>query len=204
MTASWLRIQEWAGARADGVPGPATARAIMAKAGIAPLAAAAARMRTSKAGIDLIHSFEGLRLDAYPDPGTGGKPWTIGWGATSDEAGRPIEPGTRWPRRRADDRFLQHLAHFESAVNRLTGSAPTTQAQFDALVSFAYNVGEDIDADLVAEGLGDSTLLKKHLTGDHAGAAMEFAKWNKAGDKVMAGLTRRRAAEAAMYRGAGS
>ena len=78
---------------------------------------------------------------------------------------------------------------------------PCTQYQFDALVSFAYNVGLDIDADNIAEGLGDSTLLRKHLAGDYEGAAAQFAAWNKNDGKVLRGLVRRRAAEAAMYRG---
>lgn len=159
--------------------------------------------KVSDAGVALIHSFEGCRLQAYPDPASGGAPWTIGWGSTTDEQGNPIRPGTVWTQARADQRFRQHLAQFEGEVNQLLGDAATTQAQFDALVSFAYNVGSDIDADTLAEGLGDSTLLKKHLRGDYAGAAAEFAKWNKGSGVVMPGLTRRRAAEAAMYRGQG-
>lgn len=83
----------------------------------------------------------------------------------------------------------------------LLAGRPTTQGQFDALVSFAYNVGLDIDDDDKAEGLGDSTLLRKHLAGDFAGAAAQFALWNKNDGRVMNGLTRRRAAEAALYRG---
>ena len=69
------------------------------------------------------------------------------------------------------------------------------------MVSFAYNVGLDNDHDGIAEGLGDSTLLKLHKAGDYVGAANEFAKWNKQKGVVLNGLTRRRAAEAAMYRG---
>lgn len=157
--------------------------------------------KVSERGIALIHSFEGCRLKAYPDPGSGGAPWTIGWGSTTDEQSKPIQPGTIWTQARADQRFRQQLAQFEAEVNELLGDAPTTQSQFDALVSFAYNLGSDIDQDTLAEGLGDSTLLKKHLRGDYAGAAAEFAKWNKAGGVVLPGLTRRRAAEAAMYRG---
>jgi len=76
-------------------------------------------------------------------------------------------------------------------VEAALGGAATTQAQFDAMVSFAYNVG--------VANLQSSTLLKKHKAGDHAGAAAEFAKWNKAAGRVMPGLTRRRAAEAALY-----
>src|SRR5690606_31204604 len=61
--------------------------------------------RTSQAGVDLIHSFESLRLDAYPDPGPTGLPVTIGWGSTRDEMGRPIKLGDRWTKDRADARF---------------------------------------------------------------------------------------------------
>lgn len=203
------RIQGAVGVAVDGVFGPATANAVLQRLNIAsPVPAVtpsgqAGRMKVSSKGIDLLHHFEGLRLDAYPDPGTGGKPWTIGWGATTDERGVPIQPGAKWTRERADARFLQHIAAFEADVNGLIGTAPTTQGQFDAMVSFAYNVGSDVDQDLTAEGLGDSTLMKKHLRGDYAGAAAEFAKWNKSAGAVMKGLTRRRAAEAALYRGDG-
>jgi lysozyme len=159
---------------------------------------AAGGMKVSQRGIDLIHSFEQCRLTAYPDPGSrDGHPWTIGWGATGPGIGK----GTVWTQAQADARFAQDLAAREVAVNMLLAGRPTTQGQFDALVSFAYNVGLDIDDDSAAEGLGDSTLLKKHLAGDYAGAAAQFALWNKNDGKVMAGLTRRRAAEAALYRG---
>lgn len=135
----------------------------------------------------LIKEFEGCRLTAYPDPGSGGDPWTIGWGST----GADIRKGTIWTQEQADTRFAEHLAAFGAKVAALVGSAPTTQAQFDALVSFAYNLG--------TANLGGSTLLKLHKAGDYAGATAEFGKWNKAAHKVMAGLTRRRAAEAALY-----
>lgn len=157
--------------------------------------------QTSKQGITLIHSFEGFArklpdgsVQAYPDPGTGGKPWTIGWGSTTDEDGKPIEPGTIWSKERADRRFEQHLGQFERQVITALGSSihNTSQEQFDALVSFTYNVG--------AGALTSSTLLRMHKAGNHAGAADQFGRWNKAGRRVMAGLTRRRAAEAELYR----
>ena len=157
--------------------------------------------QTSKAGIDLIHAFEGyakLQPDgscrAYPDPGTGGKPYTIGWGSTTDEEGNDIQPGTVWSRARADRRFVQHLGQFERQVLAALGTSAeaTSQPQFDALVSFAYNVGPD--------ALRRSTLLRKHKAADHAGAAREFARWNRAGGHVLRGLTRRREAEAKLYR----
>lgn len=146
---------------------------------------------TSSRGVDLIHTFESCRLSAYKDPGPTGLPITIGWGSTTDEAGRPIPLGTTWTQERADARFRLDLAKFEKGVASAIGGSATSQSQFDALVSFAYNVG--------LGNLGGSTLLRKHKAGDFVGARAEFAKWNKAGGKVLNGLTRRRAAEAEMY-----
>lgn len=163
------------------------------------LATADAGRKTGQSGISLIHEFEDLRLTTYPDPGPTGKPVTGGWGSTRDENGQPFRLGFTMPRDYWDMLFIRDLSATEQGVNLLLGDAPTTQNQFDALVSFAYNVGLDIDDDDIAEGLGDSTLLKKHLRGDYAGAKAEFAKWNKAKGKVLNGLIRRRAAEAALY-----
>lgn len=153
--------------------------------------------RMSPEALDEMKQFEGLSLVAYPDPGSGGEPWTIGYGATGPE----IRPGLRWTAQQAHDRLVKDVARFEDGVTRLLGNSPTTQGQFDALVSFAYNVGLDEDDDTIAEGLGDSTLLKLHKRGDYAGAADQFRLWNRAAGHVMKGLTRRRAAEAARYRG---
>lgn len=158
-------------------------------------------MRAGPDAVSLIHSFETLRLTAYKDPGSkNGLPITNGWGTTVDENGGPIPLGAVWTREKADRLFARDLAAFELGLNMLIEGCATTQCQFDAMLSFAYNVGLDIDDDIKAEGLGDSTLLRMHRAGDHAGAAAEFAKWNKNDGRVMAGLTRRRAAEAALYR----
>ena len=138
----------------------------------------------SERGLSLIKEFEGLRLTAYPDPGSGGEPWTIGYGHT-----KGVKPGQRITEAEADAFLREDVARFEAAVNRLAPA--TTQAQFDALVSFAFNVGEG--------ALGGSTLLKKHNAGDHAGARREFGRWVNAAGRRMAGLVRRRAAEAALY-----
>lgn len=142
----------------------------------------------------LIQQFEGCAkkrpdgsFEAYPDPGTGGDPWTIGWGST----GPDIRKGVVWTQQQCNDRFSEHLAQFAQGVSKALGGAPTTPHQFDALVSFAYNVG--------LANLESSTLLKKHKAGDFNGAAAEFARWNKAAGKVLPGLTKRRAAEAALY-----
>lgn len=142
----------------------------------------------SPAAIKLMHEFEGCRLTAYPDPGSkDGNPWTIGWGST----GPDIQRGTVWTQRKADNRFAADLAKFGKKVRDAIGGAPTTQHQFDAMVSLAYNIG--------IGGFTGSTVLRKHKAGDYAGAKAAFAMWNKNDGKVMAGLTRRRAAEAALY-----
>ena len=155
-------------------------------------------MKTSQqGGVTVMHHFENCKLKAYPDPGSkNGEPWTIGWGHTGPE----VKPGLVWTQAQADAAFLEDLRSFERDVGSLV-KVPLTQGQFDALVSFAYNVGSDIDTDTIAEGLGDSTLLRKLNAGDYEGAAQEFKKWNKNDGKVMRGLIRRRAAEEALFRG---
>lgn len=122
---------------------------------------------------------------------------TIGWGAT----GRDVRLGMEWTQPQADDRFERDVAMFAAGVDHLLGRSPTTQAQFDALISFAYNVGLDHDADQVAEGLGDSTLLLLHKMGNYVRAGAQFQRWNKQKGKVLRGLTIRRAQEAGMYAG---
>lgn len=143
----------------------------------------------SKAGLSLIKEFEGLSLKAYPDPATGGDPWTIGYGAT----GPGISKGLIWSQAQADSRLADDVSRFADGVSALIGAAPTTSGQFDAMVSLAYNVG--------LGNFKESTLLRLHKEGDYAGAAGQFVRWNKAAGKVMAGLTRRREAEAKLYRG---
>lgn len=139
-------------------------------------------MRTSSQGISLIKEFEGFREHAYRDPvGI----WTIGYGFT-----RSVQAGDRMTREQADRRLRDELGQYERAVEQATGG-DVTQPQFDALVSFAWNVG--------AKGMAGSSVIKAHNRGDHQAAARAFALWNKAGGKVWPGLTRRRAAEAAMY-----
>lgn len=151
-------------------------------------------MTPGPACIALIQQFEGCAKKqpngsfiAYPDPGTGGDPWTIGWGTT----GVDVKQGVVWTQQQCDDRLTQDVNSFATKVSAALGSAPTTQHQFDALVSFAYNVG--------VGNLSSSTLLKLHKAGDFAGAQQQFARWNKAAGKVLPGLTKRRAAEAALY-----
>lgn len=153
-------------------------------------------MNLGAKGEALIKKWEGYakdigadRVEAYPDPATGGKPWTIGWGST----GPDINKGTIWTKAQAQARFSQHAKEFSGGVANALGDAVTTQDQFDAMVSLAYNIG--------LGNFTSSTLLKKHKAGDYVGAAQEFGRWDKAAGKVLAGLTKRRAEEAKLYRG---
>ncbi|EPK1682110.1 lysozyme [Klebsiella aerogenes] len=147
-------------------------------------------MQTSNEGIALIKGFEGCRLTAYPDPGTGGAPWTIGYGWTLPVDGKPVRPGMTIDQATADRLLKTGLVSYEKDVQKIV-KVKLTQGQFDALVSFAYNIG--------SRALSTSTLLKKLNTGDIKGAADEFLRWNKAGGKVLSGLTRRREAERALF-----
>jgi lysozyme len=158
--------------------------------------AAAPELHPSPAAEALIKSFEGCErklpdgtLRAYADPGTGGEPWTIGWGSTGPDIGR----NTWWTKAQADARFSADLARFGSKVSALLGTAATSQNEYDALVSFAYNLG--------LHALEASTLLRLHKAGQKDAAAAEFAKWINAGGHPMTGLVRRRKAEADLYRG---
>ena len=140
-------------------------------------------MEYSKNGAHLTESFEGLRLTAYADPGTGGAPWTIGYGHT----GLDVHPGLTITQEQAEELLMQDTQKAAAAVNaKVTGDI--TQEEFDALVDFVFNVG--------AGNFAASTLLKKVNSGDIHGAAAEFEKWDMAAGKHMAGLLRRRHAEA--------
>ncbi|HAV1906103.1 TPA: lysozyme [Enterobacter hormaechei subsp. steigerwaltii] len=144
-------------------------------------------MQTSDKGIDLIKQFEGCKLSAYQDSvGV----WTIGYGWTQPVDGKPIRAGMTIKQETAERLLKTGLVSYESDVSRLV-KVGLTQGQFDALVSFTYNLG--------ARSLSTSTLLRKLNAGDYAGAADEFMRWNKAGGKVLNGLTRRREAERALF-----
>lgn len=147
-------------------------------------------MQTSEKGIKNIKDFEGCSLTAYPDPRTGGAPWTIGYGWTHPVDGKPIKPGMTIKQETADRLLKTGLVSYENDVLKMA-KVKLTQGQFDALVSFAYNVG--------SRALSTSTLLRKLNDGDVNGAADEFLRWNKAGGKVLNGLARRREAERALF-----
>lgn len=144
-------------------------------------------MQTSDKGIALIKQFEGCKLTAYQDSvGV----WTIGYGWTQPVDGKPVRAGMTIKQETAERLLKTGLVSYESDVSRLV-EVGLTQGQFDALVSFTYNLG--------ARSLSTSTLLRKLNAGDYAGAADEFLRWNKAGGKVLSGLTRRREAERALF-----
>lgn len=144
-------------------------------------------MLASENGINLIKQFEGCRLTAYQDSvGV----WTIGYGWTQPVDGKTVGKGMTITQQKADDLLKQGVVQYESGVSTLV-KVQLNQNQFDALVDFAYNLG--------VNALKGSTLLKKLNAGDYAGAANEFTKWNKAGGKELAGLTRRREAEKSLF-----
>lgn len=144
-------------------------------------------MQISDKGIALIKQFEGCKLTAYQDSvGV----WTIGYGWTKPVDGKPIRAGMTINQETAERLLKTGLVSYENDVSRLV-KVDLTQGQFDALVSFTYNLG--------ARSLSTSTLLRKLNAGDYAGASDEFLRWNKAGGKVLNGLTRRREAERALF-----
>lgn len=139
-------------------------------------------MRTSQRGLSLIKSFEGLRLQAYQDAvGV----WTIGYGTT-----RGVKAGMAITKEQAERMLMDDVQRFEPEIERLV-TLPLSQNQWDALISFTYNLG--------AANLESSTLLRKLNAGDYTGAAEQFPCWNKAGGRVLPGLVRRRAAEQALF-----
>ena len=141
---------------------------------------------TGEKGLALIKQFEGLRLDAYICPA--GVP-TIGYGTTKVN-GQSVKVPSTITESQANNYLQSDVKTFEQAVNSAV-TVPVTQNQFDALVSFTYNLGPG--------NLRSSTLLKKLNAKDYAGAADEFPKWNKSGGKELAGLTRRRNAERDLF-----
>lgn len=159
-------------------------------------------LKLSPVGYALLRHFE-----QGPSGGFASKPyrcssgeWTNGWGNTIGVTAKtpPITAA------QADKDLARNVAQFERDVNELV-KVPLTQGQFDALVCFAFNVGSDIDDDAIAEGLGDSTLLRKLNARDYAGAARQFDLWVNGTDPntgkriKLAGLVRRRSVERKLF-----
>jgi Phage-related lysozyme (muraminidase) len=145
-------------------------------------------MNVSAAGMKMIQGFEGLRLTTYKD--IVGIP-TIGYGST----GKDVKMGMTITKAQAEDMMRADLERFEEAVLAPLNAKPT-QNQFDAMVSLAYNIG--------AGAFTESTLVRKFNKGDVQGAANEFLRWNRAGQKVVDGLTRRRHRERDHFLGTGA
>ncbi|RYU91005.1 lysozyme [Mucilaginibacter terrigena] len=151
-------------------------------------------MTLSKRGIAIIKNFEGLRLNAYQDiAGV----WTIGYGSTMHNNGRPIKPNDKLANEAQAELLLKStLTNYVNTLNTVA-TVHLSQNQFDALVSFIFNVGTG--------AAKSSTLLKRLNTGDYRGAADQFLVWNKITDpytgKKTASktLTQRREQERALF-----
>ncbi|MEL5597104.1 lysozyme [Serratia ureilytica] len=133
----------------------------------------------------LIKRFEGLSLQAYPDPATGGKPWTIGYGHTTD-----VKPGDLITEELANEYLMKDLHIFSLTIKNHV-NVPLTQNQFDALLSLAFNIGHG--------NFVKSTLLKKLNQMDYVSAADEFLRWKFAAGKLVPGLLNRRLAERELF-----
>lgn len=142
-------------------------------------------LHVSPAGRAYIESKEGLRLKAYQDIiGV----WTIGYGYT----GPAVHAGLVWTKEQADLALSHRLMNeFEPAVNRACADSPTTQGQFDAMCSLAYNIG--------ATRFIDSSVARFHRLREYDRAADAFELWDRAGGRVIAALHNRRVEEGQMY-----
>lgn len=137
----------------------------------------------SKDGLHLTELFEGCKLYAYQDlVGV----WTLGFGHT-----KGVKRGDSCTQAQAEEWLTQDVQEAAHAVNRLV-TTPISQNEFDALTDFVFNLGQG--------SFAGSTLLKLLNAGDHEGAAAQFERWDKAGGVVVAGLLRRRKAEAELFK----
>ncbi len=145
-------------------------------------------MNALEHALTIVKRWEGCKLRAYPDPGSGGDPWTIGYGST----GPGIHKGTVWTQEQADQRLTADVAHFLSQVDKAV-TVDVRANELGALTSLAYNIG--------IGAFRNSTLLKTLNKGDKKAAAIQFGRWVKAGGKTMQGLVNRRADERRVFEG---
>lgn len=145
----------------------------------------------NKTALDLIKASEGLRLSAYPDPATGGEPWTIGYGTTA-AAGVGIvpKPGMTITQAQAEGFLIAAVEKVQADVLHCLTRKPSAN-QLGAMVSLAYNIG--------IGNFKKSSVLRFFNAGDDDKAEASFGAWNKGGGKVLKGLVTRRAAEAKLY-----
>ena len=141
-------------------------------------------MRTGDEGIALIRHFEGCRLDAYLCPAG---VWTIGYGHT-----RGVKEGETIDQEAAEAFLIEDLEEFEGYVTEMV-EVPLSQSQFDALVSWTFNLGPG--------NLERSTLLAKLNQGEYTDVPFEIKRWTRAGGVILPGLVKRRNAEAALFEG---
>ena len=140
--------------------------------------------RINADGLELIKAFEGCRLTAYRDPvGI----WTVGYGST----GAHVKRGVTLTQAQADQLLRLDLDRFEATVNAATRQVPTTDNQFAAMVSMAFNCGEG--------AFLKSSIRRFHVAGKPKLAAAAFLLWIKAGKRPLKGLIRRRHAERLLY-----
>ena len=139
-------------------------------------------MNIGQKGIDLIKHFEGCELNAYKCPAG---VWTIGYGHI-----KGVSEGMSITQEQAEQMLLDERKEYENYINELV-TVNLSQNQFDALVSWVYNLGP--------ANLQSSTLLKVLNSGDYSGVPAQIERWNKAGGKVLEGLIRRREAESALF-----
>ena len=144
-------------------------------------------MKTNRAGIDLIKSFEGLELAAYKCPAG---VWTIGYGHTTAAGPPAVKSGMKITAEQATEILVRDLVSYEAAVMNALRRNPN-ENQFSAMVSLCYNIGPGAFA--------SSTVVKKFNAGDAEGAAAAFRLWNKGGGKVLPGLVRRREEEIILF-----
>ncbi|MCE5180594.1 MAG: lysozyme [Betaproteobacteria bacterium] len=135
-------------------------------------------------GLELIQHFEGFVPAAYKCPAG---VWTIGYGST----GPHVKRGMTITQDEAEELLLRDIARFEKAVDAATYDVSTTDNQFAALVSLAFNIG--------IGAFSRSTVLRKHRYGETKGAADAFLMWTKAAGRTLSGLVRRREAERRLY-----
>jgi len=140
-------------------------------------------MRVSDKGLSLIKEFEGCELKAYLCPA---KVWTIGYGHT-----KGVKPGQTITQFEADELLRMDVEDHD--ISDLLGDTPTTQDQFDAMSSLAFNIG--------LTRFAGSTVLKRHKLGNKLGAANAFLMWKLSNGRVLPGLVRRREAERKLYLG---
>ena len=141
-------------------------------------------MKISQEGISLIKKFEGCEYNAYK---CAADVLTIGYGHTKD-----VKEGDLVTKQEAENLLTKDLEEFEESVIEAV-DMPMSQHQFDALVSWTFNLGPS--------NLNSSTMLKVLNKGDYEDVPAQIKRWNKAGGKVLEGLTRRREAEALLFEG---